>query len=641
VVRRHLLAALSVGIDAGDDDAARASLARVDWIVRGITRRRLERVLIDAALATGAWTTSADPEATSHVMRVASLQVRGALDVDPEDRAAVARELATLPAAPAPSHRPILTVVAATLAALVLASVIAHLASGEPDTIRRYVRALPPPSAGAYQTGGTPLADPGIEALLRNDVADLVVVTDRAVNFGDISDPERVAKHAALMAPPAITRHGPGVAGAWTEMLAAFDHWAHLIPADPGWDRAVTELRTSARRVSDQLAALGLGYNVDADVVLGGGKRHGIIYAYRVEHVAFVKAANKVQRVLGLRRLDHIGVSRTLLGMQSEELGDPMLLLDQIDEHVATNLLPLLAARGDYPLGDARWRRTGWGMQLAAATGEAVRNELIAALGSDAEPARQVGELMADRGELFEQWREYLSLHDMMLRPVHTALLPKNYLPSLEPVMPAEERARMAALDERMAALGVPRIASRLHDLLAATVRRHEAQHAFDADRAVPLFQPTSLQMLVGPAEDPDGVERRLARRCRTELSAYVSQIASDPATPQLSLWALARSAFDESRWGRPESYVAIVVIPGLARELEIPSAGVIVHDGEIDRERLAKLGVAIAAVSDEDLRNAAARLWAQLFAETYIPLIDVLAPPAPPVPSAHVPPLP
>jgi len=191
----------------------------------------------------------------------------------------------------------------------------------------------------------------------------------------------------------------------------------------------------------------------------------------------------------------------------------------------------------------------------------------------------------------------------------------------------------MAALDDEMAAIGMPKIASRLHDLVAATVRRHEAQHAFDAERDTPLFQPTSLQMLVGLPEDGAGVEHRLARQCRTELSAYVAQIASDPATPQFALWALARSAFDKGRWGTPESFVAIIVIPGLARELDIAPAGVIAHGGEIDRERLGELAVAIAKRSDDDLRAAAARLWTQLFAETYIPLVDV---PAPAVAVAH-----
>jgi hypothetical protein len=625
VVRRHVIAALATGLRFGDEDAARRALGGVDWIVRGPARRRFERALIDAALATGAWATSGDPSATAHVLRVALLRTHGVRAVDAADAAAVERAAAALPVPPAPTTRPTLTAVAAAAGALLVTlALLTILVGPAPVDHAAYARPLPPASAGAYRTGGRPLADPALETLLRKDLADLIVATDRAVNHGDLSDADRVGRHAALQAPAAIVAHGPALAGAWRAMLDALDHWAHLIPADPGWDRAVAELRAGARGVSDQLAALGLGYFVDGDVVLSRGLRHAIIYAYRVEHVAFVAAGGKSQRVLGLRRVDHVNLARTLLGMQSEDLGDPLLLLDQIDEHVATHLLAVLADDGRYPLGDARWRAGALGTELGIVAGAAIRTELYAALGADADAARTVGNLTSARGELLDRWREYLQLHDLTLRPVDTALLPSSYLPSLAPVLPSDQRAQMAALDAEMADVGVPRIAARLHDLVAATVRRHEAQHAFDAARPAPLSQPTSLQMLVGPAELGDGVERRLARAARNELSAYVSQIASDPATPHLALWALARSAFDRGRWGRPEAYVATVVISGLARELDVPSAGVLVKDGKIDRDRLELLAVAVAGKTSDEVRAAAGRLWASLFDEPYLAVVDV-----------------
>jgi len=626
VVRRHVLAALATGLQAGDEDAARDALARVDWIVRGAARRRLERALIDATLATGAWATSGDPSATPHVLRVAALRLHGARDVVADDATAVGRAFAALPPPPLPSRRPVITATVAAIIAALMALAIARIAVGRDHARRTFQRPLPPASAGAFRDGGTPLADAGLEGLLRDDLADLIVATDHAVNVGDISDADRVGRHAALQAPAAVTRLGPGLASAWRGLLDALDHWAHLIPADPGWDHAVLELRARAHTVSDELAALGLGYYVDGDVVIANGQRHAIIYAYRVEHVAFVAAGARTKRVLGLRRLDHVNLARTLLGMQAEDLGDPLLLLDQIDEHVATHLLGVLAVDGEYPLGDGRWRGTRLGVELGVVAGAAVRAELVAALGPDADAARRVGDLATDRGELLERWRDYLQLHHLTLRQVDSALLPPTFLPSLAPVLPTDQRDRMAALDEEMAALGVPRIAARLHDVVAATVRRHEAQHALDSDRATPLMLPTSLQMLVGPIADGEGVEHRLARAARNELSAYVSQIASDPVTPQLSLWALARSAFDRSRWGRPESYVAAIVIAGLARELDVPSAGLVFHDHAIDRERLELLGVALAGRTGPELRAAAARLWSEMFGEPYVPITDVPA---------------
>jgi hypothetical protein len=628
VVRRHLLAAFAAGINAGDEDVARRALAGIDPVLRGFARRRFERTLIDATLATGAWATSGDPTATPHVLRVAALRTLRVRDVRADDVDAVERAYAKAPPAPAQSTLAVMTALSAGVATLLVTITVISIIVGPRPVRRAYARQLPAASIGAFRDGGTPLADPDIEKLLRVDLADLIVSTDHSVNRGDMSDADRVRQHAALQAPAAITRFGDGLASAWRGMLDALDTWGHLVPADSGWDAAVTELSTSARAVSDHFAALGLGYYVDGDVIQKNGRRHAIIYAYRVEHVAFVTAGRDKKRVLGLRRLDHINLSRTLLGMQSEELGDPLLLLDQIDEHVATHLLGVLAADGSYPLGDGAWRSSHLGAELGAAAGEAVRVELLAALGPDADAARVVGDLTVSRTELLGRWREYLHLHNLTLRPVGSALLPESYLPSLAPVLPDDERAKMAALDEEMAAAGVPRIASRLHDLVVATVRRHEAQHAYDTDRGTPLPQPTTMMMLVGPAAQVDDPNANLARASRNELSAYLSQIASDPVTPHLALWALARSAFDRSRWGRPEAYVGTVVLTGLGRELGVPSAGVVIKKGKIDRERLELVAVAIAGKSSAELRAAAARLWSSLFGRPYVAITDV-APPA------------
>ena len=74
VIKRHVLAALAAGIAAGDDDVARKALRKTDWIVRGMARRRFERALIDAALATNELN-SADPEVARHIQRVAGRRV--------------------------------------------------------------------------------------------------------------------------------------------------------------------------------------------------------------------------------------------------------------------------------------------------------------------------------------------------------------------------------------------------------------------------------------------------------------------------------------------------------------------------------------------------------------------------------------
>ena len=88
MIRRHVLAALAAGIDAGDDDAARKHLRRVDYVVRSLAKRRLEAALIDAALATNE-VDAANPDSVRHVQRVAALAIAKATPDDVSDHARV------------------------------------------------------------------------------------------------------------------------------------------------------------------------------------------------------------------------------------------------------------------------------------------------------------------------------------------------------------------------------------------------------------------------------------------------------------------------------------------------------------------------------------------------------------------------
>jgi hypothetical protein len=264
------------------------------------------------------------------------------------------------------------------------------------------------------------------------------------------------------------------------------------------------------------------------------GSAHAAILTYRVEDIVFVRVgiAGEPRRVLSLRRLDRLNLERTLLGMQSEELGDPVVLLDQIEEFVASHVEPVVA--GDpYPLGDV-------GKELAAPAGRAIRSELE-----------------------------------------HTDPL----------------RATIA------------------------TVRRHEARHGVDLDRDMALRYPTELQARVGV--DEGGESHRFVTRARAELAAYLSQIACEPRVPQLALWNLASQAFHHERWGTAESYVAVVVIEGLARQRGIAPDGPLVHGGHLDMARLAKLARPLADLSDDELRGAARTLWDELYDEPFLPISD------------------
>jgi hypothetical protein len=218
--------------------------------------------------------------------------------------------------------------------------------------------------------------------------------------------------------------------------------------------------------------------------------------------------------------------------MQSEQIGDPVVLRDQIEDYVADRVVPVLGGDG-YDLGDdARGVR-----MVGRAAGEAIRRELAASTQSPVE-------------------------------------------------------------------------------LVVASVRRHEARHGIDRDRDTPLRLPLPLAAFLGPHDDD-----AFALRARGELAAYVAQIASDRSTPQLALWNLATQAFRLSHWGSPESYVAVVVLEGLAARTGAPLHLPAALRGQPDRARLAELVLPLTGLTDDELRIAARALWVDLYGETLDPI--------------------
>ena len=525
-----MLAAIAAGVEAGDDDAAREALADIDRVLRAPARRRLERAILDAAVAVGP--TDETSRGMRHRLRAAALIVAG-VTCEYADADAVTAAYCELDAKP-PPRLPIATGLAAAAAAVTMMVVVltmvrfvtAGAANGE------LVRPAPPPAAGAYRDGGTPQVDAAIEHVLVTELPALA-----AIRVTD--DAERTRRVAALRAHPAFAAHGRALAEAWRALIDTYDRWR----VNGGTLRVSRELATRAAIVSDQLAARGLGYFVDVEIGTDSRRQPGI-YAFRVDEVAFVRGDDERMRVLGLRRL-HRAEGQVMLGITSGAR-DPVVLLDEVDDKVRTQILPVLGGH-PYVLGDDWWARTAMGRRAAAAASEAIRRELHTALGFDVQ--------------------------------------------------------------------SLPRATARCKKLVAASVRRHEAQHGFD--RGKPLAYPAALAAHAGPATG------EFAIRVRYELSGYLSQIASDQWLPQLTLWNLSRHAFRRSASPVEEAHVAVFIVEGLARQLGIASPGPVLHRGAIDRDRLATLGIALAERSTAELRSAATALWAEAFERRLVRIVD------------------
>ncbi len=607
--RRHILAALAAGIAANDEDAARTRLHGGDPIARFFARRRLEKTLIDAALACDAVQLVAPPPA--HVMRLAALAIAGH-DAPAGDLTGAEAAYARL-AIPRMPRVPLATLVTALAAIALVGSATLYISAALEKPSRTYVRALPAPSADAFDKGGVPLRDAALDKLLTEQLTALVV---EGGNTRDGRASRLAEVLGSLHAPAPLLARGAPAAKAWDAMLAVFERSVEAAKVGPT-QRQRDDLAEAVRDVTAALQAAGLGY------VLEGRFKGGYPYvqAYRVVEVVFVTTAGAPRRVLSLRRLDRLNTAYAVLGMHSEDL-DPVLHLERIDENVATDVLPVLAGDAAYPLGDRDWLLGEAGKALAAKVGDIVRGEYTAALGPDATHVDEIARLVTKRNSIVDEWRDHLARKHIYFVRAENLFLPPDLLDQLEDVTPNYQRNRVREIEDRLAVLEAPRIHARIHDLVAATVRRHEAQHGFDYDRDTELRYPQQLADFLGPPHDAEGNAIPIVRSARAELSAYLSQIANDPVTPQAALWHLAAQVFDKDRAGTGEYYAGIVVIEGLARQLGAPAdAG-----RRVTRERLANAALVIAGASGAKLRAAASALWSELYGEPVTPIVDAPA---------------
>ena len=363
------------------------------------------------------------------------------------------------------------------------------------------------PYVGAFATGGTPLYDLDLEQML------------------------------AIEMPRIAWLGGPAPAwlrGAMDRRPALVAPWHGFLDtvADRSKKRGV-KMRAAAHALSNALAGENLGYEVAAYDV----DNRAVVFVYRVDKVVFVRCDGEPRRVLDLRRIDHVQLERFVLGLESSDIGDPVVMLDRVEEFVATHVGPV--ARGaPYELGDDTFRRSTAGARLAVAAGGAIRLEVQQARGAD-----------------------------------------------------------------------------RVEDLFAASVRRHEARHSIDVEHDLELPTPPPLARLVG--DGPFTV------RARAELAAYLTQIAYDPALPQLALWNFANQAFDSDDSYGAEGVAAIVALEGLARHVGGGVRPPATLHGRLDRGTLAETALPLASVSDDQLRTAARELFAELYGEPPVAIYD------------------
>ncbi len=495
-------------------------------------------------------------------------------------------------------------------------------------------RPAPPPS-GAFASGGEPAAHPAVHEALSEILPDWVIALDQlsaAARDKDTAAYDRAEAdlrnaRAALLTSGVRTSLGRGAVEALERVLDAAVEAASLAD-ETAAKRAADELFEAVGALNDALAAAGHGYFVDGDVLVGtNSRRLVLLYSFRVVHVRLFAAGGRTFRALQLRRIDRLNWTHRLLGFTSPHLREALVLLDQVDELLVNYVLPAMAPDASVELVDADSHDDDvrWQTRVSARAGEVIRDDYAAAGGFDHDATIRIGRLLAGRRDLFDRWQRTLERRGFGLRPPRTLRLDRfdDLRVSLRGTVPDDELDELDRIEHELVGDDIDRVFGLARNVIIASVERHEVQHRIDAALPAARRVPGELSALTGPRLDRRGKQRKLVALSRDELSAYLSELARDEATPRVNLTLIARFLFDRERWGTAECYAAVVIFEGLARELGIDT-GPLVDRGAIDRPAVARIYLAATDRPVPELRAAARRLWERLF-DARLPPIEIV----------------
>lgn len=476
-------------------------------------------------------------------------------------------------------------------------------------------RALPPapPARGAFVTGGTPDHPAAAEALFAEVLPDYLIALDGQARSAPAGESGALEIAEQKLREALLRSDLPAPVVEAIEELGAAARAAALAETSE-LDEVARALQVAARRTNDALASAGIGFYVDPEVLQGKSDLRQVVvmFSFLVDRVVVYRTADVELRSLEVRRLDRLNWRYSLLGYSSPQQRAAVVLLDRIDEQLAS----LLTALGTTEAGfdpfelDDTGRGRPWRRRAEARAREVIRAELGA--GEDAASAQRLGDHLARRQALYDRWNTRLEARGVLLAPPGFDPLPAELRAELLEIASAEELEHLDEIDAVLAADEVLAAYDRRRDWLAESVGQHELQHRFDMIRAEPLPQPDALASWVGePDDDPNNNDT--AEVARAELSAYLAQLARHPRLPRTTLTLLFRYFFDDRSWGTGESYAALVIASELANELELDRAPLVVAR-EIDREAAASLYDELSRASADDLRAAAASSWRRLF---------------------------
>jgi hypothetical protein len=582
MIDRALLAALDEAARAGNPEQASSALRGVDPIVRVLARGRLKQVLARARLSTQ----SEDPV---HLARVAFLIAAvGVPGAGFDDVAAIEAEYEQARTrVRAPRRGPWLTLSVLLVAVLAVAAAIVVPIWLRPYDPRREV----------------------VGAALSRDLPGFVVALSRRA--GPSPDLDRARSGAS--SPRVRQALGPEAARSLDELLAATE----TLGTAPRVERSMVDrFHAAASGFDKALAARGLPYFVDTDVLPRGPALSPVLLTFYVEREATVASSDTRVRVVQLWRLDSLNLVQGYLGYTRPSTPAALVLLDQIESDLVQYVLPALPDGEPMSLVDRETELSGeeWVAPLEKWGGELLRKHYAAVPEAQVADARRVGEILARRRALIEKWQRDLAGLGHVLRVPERLVPEADYAEELSLRVPRAELGEWDGLHAELTSDKVLSAFVAFRRGYAKSVERHEVQHRLDYARGLIPVPPTLCEVL-GKDDPLDAPEGSLAARSRDELSAYLASVVTAEHTPLLELLLLSRHLFDRGALGGVYWYAALSAFRAIGRELGVDVEGVL-GKGPVSRARSAELVRKVLAAPPEELRRAAASVYEKAYAQ-------------------------
>jgi hypothetical protein len=395
-----------------------------------------------------------------------------------------------------------------------------------------------------------------------------------------------------------------------------------------GWGAREEVFAEAVRTANRALALKGYGYFFDSYAVrYDEGRAEAAFYTFRIaasqRFLASGSDGDRAIDALHLRRIDRLNIVQFLLGYTSKRMDVAVLLVDKLESEIATRLGPALEPGREMPLHmDAEDEgKTTW-LAVRKKAGQVVRESFYGALPGEQQALSELGELLARRSDLVDDWNMRLAGNDLTLREFESFEVSTDYRDRFEQLTSREARRVLDGIQKQLETDELRRLFLRLVTRHARPVELHEVQHRIDYaagdDFEVPLELLTVLQI----RPDSEHAESDEVRRVAFELSAYTAEIARDPEWARVNLTLLCEHLYDGS--GGAEGWSAVLILEGIARQLGLPFEPIIDPEGRragADLETVAALHLSLLGQPGPALSKAAGALWETWFGHPLVRL--------------------